>query len=59
MEAFYLRAGADTTVETVAVFVGSLSDTATTVTFVGAVAPRVTCTGTAIDSPTFTATSAF
>ena len=50
---------ADTIVETVAVFVGSLSDTATNVTFAGAVAPRVTCTGTAIDSPAFTATSAF
>ena len=60
-KAFYLRAGADTTVETVAFFSGSLSDTATNVTFAGAVAlgPRVTCTGTAIDSPAFTATSAF
>ena len=31
-----------------------------TVTFAGAaLAARLTCTGTAIDSPTFTATSAF
>ncbi len=48
-------------VETVAVFAGSLWETAITVTFVGAaeVALRVTWTGTAIDSPNFIATSSF